>query len=319
MARPQKAGLDYFALDVKMNDKVELIEALHGIEGFAILVKLYQKIYSEGYFYEWGEKEQILFCNGVSVDRNKVVSIVSDCIKWDIFDKRLYETYGILTSKRIQNQYISATYKRVNVEMIEEYLLIDVSDRSNITYIRVSDIRNEDTSMVSDSKSTQSKVKKSKVKKSKEYIKSDLENPTENTEQDVEIDINPLTPQEIIYKHWNNKKIIQHRRMTDKIKRSINGALRDYEPGEICQAIDNYHVILTDDKYYWSYRWGLREFLQRGLDKFMDFEIAAQNYIDKARGDPIPENLKNALELVEKTQNEENDGSIWEVDNNDEE
>ena len=166
MARPQKNGLDYFALDVVMNDEVEIIEAEHGLEGFAILIKLFQKIYSEGYYYEWGDKEQILFSNRVSVDRNKVTSIVSDCIKWNIFNEALYKRYGILTSRRIQNQYITSTYKRTNVEIIEEYLLIDISDRTNLVVTRVSDIGNEDTSIDTDIQSTQSKVKKSKVKKS---------------------------------------------------------------------------------------------------------------------------------------------------------
>ncbi len=77
--------------------------------------------------------------------------------------------------------------------------------------------------------------------------------------------------------------------MTDKIKRVINAALKDYKQEEICKAIDNYSTILSDsDKYFWSYKWGLREFLQRGIDKFLDFNIAASNYArdNKARGDP---------------------------------
>jgi len=166
MARPIKQGLDYFALDVNMNDEVEIIEAQHGLDGFAILVKLFQKIYAEGYFYEWGDKEQILFSNRVSVDRNKVVTIVSDCIKWNIFNEQMYNKHKILTSRRIQSQYFASVYKRVNVEAIREYLLINVSDKTNISFIGVSDVINLDISGVSDIQSTQSKVKESKVNKS---------------------------------------------------------------------------------------------------------------------------------------------------------
>jgi hypothetical protein len=60
MARPKKQGLEYFPLDVTMDDKVQLIEAKHGIIGFGILIKMYQKIYSEGYYYSWEEEQQ--FC-----------------------------------------------------------------------------------------------------------------------------------------------------------------------------------------------------------------------------------------------------------------
>ena len=109
------------------------------------------------------------------------------------------------------------------------------------------------------------------------YIKSDSTNPTQPTEQTNRTNI-AGTPQERIFQRWNSKGIIQHRKLTDKIKRAINGALQDYTEEEICQAIDNYAVILADDRYYWSYKWGLKEFLQRGLDKFLDFDVAAQNY-----------------------------------------
>ena len=119
-----------------------------------------------------------------------------------------------------------------------------------------------------------------------------------------------------VFEHWNSKDIIQHRKLTDKIKRAIKGALRNYSADEICAAIDNYVTILTDDKYYWSYKWTLQEFLQRGLEKFLDFETAAQNYLkDKAkpRGHPeppsIPQNVANALKLVEKYSREEGDTS----------
>ena len=169
MARPTKEGLDYFPLDVVLDDKFSIIEAEHGLVGFAICIKLLQKIYSEGYFYTWGEMEQILFSKAVSTDRNEVTSVVSDCLKWGLFSMQKFETYGILTSKGIQERYVSAIYKRANVEMINEYLLIDVSNKTNITCISISDAGNGDTSEVSDDKSTQSKVKESKVNQSKTH------------------------------------------------------------------------------------------------------------------------------------------------------
>lgn len=174
MARPQKSGLDYFSLDVKMSDEVEIIEAAFGLQGFALLIKLYQKIYSEGYYLQWGDREQILFSNRVKVDGNLLTSVVDECIKWNLFDEKLYQKYQILTSRRIQAQYFSATYKRTGIEAIKEYLLIDVSDRNNVATIGVSDINNLSTNDVSPNKSTQSKVKNSKEKKSIEENITDI-------------------------------------------------------------------------------------------------------------------------------------------------
>lgn len=160
MARPKKDGLEYFSLDVAMDDEVGLIEAEHGLIGFAILIKMFQRIYSNGYYCEWDEKQQILFSNKVSSDRNLVVSVVSDCIRWEIFDKGLYEKYRILTSKRIQNHFIHAVYKRVGVQMIKEYLLVTLPNKkievvSVVEWLSsgcrvVSDDRNNDTSRVPD-------------------------------------------------------------------------------------------------------------------------------------------------------------------------
>lgn len=170
MARPAKQGLDYFALDVNMSDEVEIIEAEHGLEGFAILIKLFQKIYLEGYYYQWNDREKILFSNRVSVDRNLLTSIVDSCIEWGIFDKNLYTKHNILTSRRIQNHYFTATYKRTGVEAIKEYMLIDISDRTNVVVSGVSVDSNETTSTVTDTKSTQSKEKDSILKDNKESV-----------------------------------------------------------------------------------------------------------------------------------------------------
>jgi len=166
MARPKKVGLEYFSLDVKMDDEVELIKGKHGMEGFGVLISMFQTIYGDkGYYYLWTEREQILFSNKVSVDRNFVVTIINDCIKWDIFNKEMYETHQILTSKRIQDQYISATYKRAEVKIREDYLLVEKNDRENIIYIGVSDNENQETTKDSDDINSQSN-KESKVKES---------------------------------------------------------------------------------------------------------------------------------------------------------
>ena len=115
----------------------------------------------------------------------------------------------------------------------------------------------------------------------------------------------PMKPVEVIFNHWNSKGIIKHRKITDKLKRAINNALKDYSQDEICTAIDNYAIILADDKYYWTYKWGLGEFISRGLDKFLDFEVAANNYMkDKSRTEP--QSWDKLRRLYQKYEAEEN-------------
>ncbi|EIT85945.1 hypothetical protein A374_08919 [Fictibacillus macauensis ZFHKF-1] len=139
MARPKKEGLEYFPLDVDMDqdDKIALIEAKHGLVGFSVIVKLLMKIYKNGYYYEWGEKEQLLFSRRVGVDYTIMTNILDDCINWDLFDKKLYEEQEILTSKGVQERYIEATARRKEVVVIKEYLLIKPSHHIGNSKIRI--------------------------------------------------------------------------------------------------------------------------------------------------------------------------------------
>jgi len=128
MARPIKQGLDYFPLDTNMDDNFELIEAKYGLEGFGVLIKLYQRAYKEcGYYYPWTEKEQLLFSKRVNVSNNTVNNIIIDAVTYGIFDKRLYDL-GILTSHGMQKRYIEATIRRREITMYLDLLLINVDD-----------------------------------------------------------------------------------------------------------------------------------------------------------------------------------------------
>ncbi len=127
MARPQKEGLDYFPLDVDMDqdDKIALIEARYGLVGFGVVIRLFMKIYKNSYFYEWAEKEQLLFAKRVNVDINVINEIINDCLKWGIFDKSIYEKHKVLTSRGIQRRYLKAVDRRQRVQISSTYLLLD--------------------------------------------------------------------------------------------------------------------------------------------------------------------------------------------------
>jgi hypothetical protein len=168
MARPQKQGLDYFPLDVDIDqdDKVTLIEAEHGIVGFGVIIKILMKVYKEGYYYEWGKKQQLLFANRVNVDINQVIAIINSCLEWGLFDKRIYEEYGILTSTGIQRRFLEAVKRRKEVTVINEYWLLDQEERPNIVNVNINRINvcnNSQVAEVNDDNNPQSKVKKSKV------------------------------------------------------------------------------------------------------------------------------------------------------------
>ena len=154
MARPTKQGIDYFPLDVYLDNKFKFLEIKFGLEGFAIIIKIFQKIYANGYWCNFNEDEQLLFSYDIKVDINRIRAIINEAITRDIFDKNLFDTYQILTSKGIQKRYKEIVKRRKDVEIVPEYLLINGD-------FGVSRVFNA-------CKSTQSKAKERKVKESKE-------------------------------------------------------------------------------------------------------------------------------------------------------
>jgi hypothetical protein len=198
MARLQKSGLEYFPLNVDMDqdDKIALIEASHGIVGFGIVVRLLMKIYKEGYYYEWTEREQLLFSKRVNVDINTVNVIINDCLKWGLFNKYLYDTHHILTSKGIQRRYFAALTRRKKIEVFEDFILIDLTEFKNVNIISLnvdndtnSTTQNVDNDTLSAGQNvdtgTQRKVKKRKVKKSKVKNKKIYVGPSDQPEEEV--------------------------------------------------------------------------------------------------------------------------------------
>lgn len=194
--RPNKAGLDYFELDCHMDDKVEMIEAEFGLKGFAVIVKLYQGIYSGfGYYCEWTPDISVLWAYRLGCTRsvepncrrgnvgdmfeqgvlsgfpkNLINEIVAASIRRNIFSEELFTKYHILTSSGIQKRYLNATSKREKIELKKEYLLISAGkNRKNVVINSIYDGRNSINSV----ENSQSKVKKSKVKNNNNMCKAE--------------------------------------------------------------------------------------------------------------------------------------------------
>ena len=168
MARPIKRGLDYFELDCLPDDKFRLIQAEFGLKGFALVVKLLQKIYGGfGYYCELGEEELLLFAlenTGSDCEGKKLITqVIEACIKRGIFSKELFQKYQILTSKDIQERYLNATFRREKVEWEESYLLISVDKNSNSV---INNLVNVSRNSKNVDQSTQSREEKSIVYRS---------------------------------------------------------------------------------------------------------------------------------------------------------
>ena len=175
MARPTKNGLDYFPLNCVLNDKFDLIEAEFGLIGFAIIIKLLQKIYrDQGYYCEWNDDVALLFAKKNELSLDNLSDIVNSALNRGIFDSTLYQNFNILTSKGIQKRYIEATQRRKSVLMKREYYLlksdlVNDNDDNNLINVIINSKKanNNPQSKVKESKVNKSKVNKSKIKESR--------------------------------------------------------------------------------------------------------------------------------------------------------
>lgn len=172
MARPTSERLNYFSLDVDMeqDDKIAYIEAKHGLLAFGLIVRMYMRIYKNGYYTPWTEREQYLFSKSINVDINTTLTIVNECINEGLFDKNLYEQYQILTSRGVQKRFLKACDRRKTITMVSEFLLLTPQNDvklDNVTFITVNADNNPSLVDAMSAKTPQSKVKESKVNKNK--------------------------------------------------------------------------------------------------------------------------------------------------------
>lgn len=124
-----KTGLKWFRIDVVFDDKFELVCAEFGSKAFEVIVRLWQKIYESGYYCEWNEEVALLFAKKYSLGGNAVSEITKCAVKRGLFDKGLFDRFGILTSHGIQDWYFDSVDRRKSIEVVDDYLLINISQK----------------------------------------------------------------------------------------------------------------------------------------------------------------------------------------------
>lgn len=94
-----------------------------------------------------------------------------------------------------------------------------------------------------------------------------------------------------IFSSWIKKDIKNHRSLSRNIKSAIDKTLKEYNEGQIIEAINNYGDMLKSDYPYCTYKWGLDEFLlrtdkdrTRQLPKFLNDGSKYINYLTWLNG-----------------------------------
>ena len=181
-----KKGLDFFPLDVDFFDdeKVQFVSARFGIKGEVCAIRLLTRIYRNGYFIKWDEDSAYLFSKVAGKEFSPCLAneIVHELVKRGFFNKSLFDSFGILTSRGIQDRFLKACIRRKDVEVDARYLLVDSSEFKNLRIskayssapsfqkcihdVSISEenvyIKEENVDIQAQSKGKESKVKESK-------------------------------------------------------------------------------------------------------------------------------------------------------------
>lgn len=187
MARPRKDGLDYFPVDVNILSDIKTKKLIrgYGTETITILIYLLSAIYRDnGYYLQYDDDLNFIIADEFNFEENFVEKVILKMVEVDFFNKEMFEQHKILTSEGIQKRYLKASERRVSVNILPTYYLIN-DDLEEYMYTKTPNeqdkcIQKSRSSVVSDNRSTQSKVKESKVKNSKEQESKQQESKNKN-------------------------------------------------------------------------------------------------------------------------------------------
>lgn len=188
MAGKPKKRIDYagWSVDIFSNDtKIDMLIDAQGWSGFGIYFYLCQMAFgSDGYFYEWGYASCATTARkmGGGIGSGTVKETVDYCLQIGLFDKGLFDRWGVLTSRGIQKSYVLVlkSKNRTGTEVIEEYWLLDNKEAlkcQGVIFVQKNEVKlrvNSDLLGVNGNslgvkdhslKQKESKVKESKVNK----------------------------------------------------------------------------------------------------------------------------------------------------------
>ena len=95
MPRPQKAGIDYFPLDVNFfsaDNRIKILKARFGADGITIFIYLLCEIYRAGYFMRFDEDALFVVSDDLSMSSDKVKQVLNFLLERSLFDNILFQT-----------------------------------------------------------------------------------------------------------------------------------------------------------------------------------------------------------------------------------
>ena len=172
MAGRPKQGIDYSGWSVDIFDgdkKIDKLLDAKGWKGFGIYFFLCQRAYkTNGYFYEWGYDDCATTARkmGGGINSGTVKETVDYCLQVDLFDKGLFDRWGVLTSRGIQRRFWTVLSERRSKIVYKEYWLLKSEECKGLVKVSLNSDAQPTNDDVQAANEDSSPIKKSKVNKS---------------------------------------------------------------------------------------------------------------------------------------------------------
>ena len=135
MARIAKSGLEYFPFDIDFFQDIRIRKLIKRQGGKAVTVYalLLCLIYKNGYFMQWDDELPFIGSEMSGFEEAYVSEVIKTCLSLGLFDKNLYETEQVLTSKGIQVRYCNIQRLNKRMSRIDKYSLLNEPQRKTTT------------------------------------------------------------------------------------------------------------------------------------------------------------------------------------------
>lgn len=248
----------YFSHDsnARNDPKITAMRGDYGIEGYGMYWVIIENL-SEAKDYRLPKKEYIwkaiamqMYSERIAKDDAK--KFIFDCInEYELFTENDEFFWSDSLIRRMSKKEIRREKNRAAANKRWEKAKQDPdgknsksSDTKGLEDIEDANAMQVDANaMQNDANAMQSDASKGKERKGKESKEKDFKTLS-------------------VFDSWNEKKIIVHKKMTDKTKSHINARLEEYSLEDLLGAIDNYAIILGSDEHWWTHKYTLEDFMK---------------------------------------------------------
>ena len=133
MARTLKKGLDFFHFDTSFFDDIKIRKLIryHGAQAVVVYQLVLIRIYHEGYYLQWDDDLPFIVAEVSHLQDDYVKTVIFYCIEIGLFDKTLFDSNHVLTSKGIQNRFFDfCVVAKRKIATENPYLLVDLSSKA---------------------------------------------------------------------------------------------------------------------------------------------------------------------------------------------